>query len=205
MSGARRDVTSHTPRRAFCQDRRLRLSRPRSVTKYRGIRNRGGPIRSPSVTRTRKERETVGAFVTEVPLRWSDMDAFGHVNHARTVTLLEEARVGLLFTEAERQGLTGMAEGMVVAKLAVDYHTPVDYKAGLVQVQMSVRELRAASFVIDYMVSAGGVTSVATAETLMVPYELAAERPRRLTEDEYSFLADWRLNPVLTDKEHGIA
>ena len=42
----------------------------------------------------------VGVFVAEVRPRWSDMDAYGHVNHANTVTLLEEARVELLFSEA---------------------------------------------------------------------------------------------------------
>ena len=36
------------------------------------------------------------AFVT---VRWSDMDAFQHINHARMVTLLEEARIDWLLSE----------------------------------------------------------------------------------------------------------
>jgi acyl-CoA thioester hydrolase len=132
----------------------------------------------------------VGVFVAEVALRWSDMDAFGHVNHARTITLLEEARAELLFTEAKRQGLLGMAEGMVVARVVVDYHSPLRYAARSLQVRMSVRELKAASFVIDY--TAYAREAVATAETLMVPYDLRAGRPRRLTSDERDFLAEWQ-------------
>ncbi|MDR7301042.1 acyl-CoA thioesterase [Haloactinomyces albus] len=147
----------------------------------------------------------MGAFIAEVALRWSDMDAFGHVNHARTVTLLEEARVGLLFNEAERHGLTGMAEGMVVARVVIDYHAPLVYRAGVLQVRMSVRDLRPASFVIDYTATAGDTASVTTAETLMVPYDLAAGRPRRLTDDEREFLSEWQLNPALADKEYGLA
>lgn len=135
----------------------------------------------------------MGAFVADVPLRWSDMDAFGHVNHARTVTLLEEARVELLFTEAGRQGLLGMAEGMVVARLAVDYRIPVAHSAGTLQVRLSVRDLKPASFVIDYSASTSGSAEVATAETVMVPYDLKAGRPRRLTADERTFLAEWQL------------
>ncbi|WP_433871731.1 acyl-CoA thioesterase [Saccharopolyspora sp. CA-218241] len=131
----------------------------------------------------------MGAFVAEVPLRWSDMDAFGHVNHARTITLLEEARAELLFTEAERRGLLGMAEGMVVARVVIDYHSPLNYRSGTLQVQMSVRELKAASFVLDYTAHADEV--VATAETLMVPYDLRAGRPRRLSTDEREFLDEW--------------
>ena len=35
-------------------------------------------------------------FHVEIPLRWADLDVYRHVNHARTVTLLEEARVELV-------------------------------------------------------------------------------------------------------------
>ncbi|QIZ36285.1 thioesterase family protein [Saccharopolyspora sp. ASAGF58] len=139
----------------------------------------------------------MGAFVAEVALRWSDMDAFGHVNHARTITLLEEARAELLFTEAERQGLLGMAEGMVVARVVVDYHSPLLYRARSLQVRMSVRELKAASFIVDY--TAYAQEAVATAETLMVPYDLRAGRPRRLTSEERDFLAEWQLEPAKSE------
>lgn len=145
----------------------------------------------------------MGAYVAEVALRWSDLDAFGHVNHARTVTLLEEARASLLFGEAEKQGLLGMAEGMVVARVVIDYHAPLLYSAGTLQVRMTVRDLKAASFVVDYTAVAQGDASVATAETLMVPYDLRAGRPRRLTAEERQFLAEWR--PVVGGAEPEIA
>ncbi len=135
----------------------------------------------------------MGAFVAEVGLRWSDMDAFGHVNHAKTVTLLEQARVQLLFTEAARQGLPGIAEGVVVARVAIDYHAPVAFDEGPLQVFLSVRDLRAASFVMDYSAYSHRSTAVASAETLLVPYDVRGGRPRRLTEDERSFLAEWRV------------
>lgn len=134
----------------------------------------------------------MGAFVAEVALRWSDMDAFGHVNHARTITLLEEARADLLFNEAERQGLPGMADGMVVARVVIDYHSPLMYEAKSLQVRMSVRELKAASFVMDY--KAFAQEAVCTAETLMVPYDLEAGRPRRLTDQERNFLSEWQVD-----------
>lgn len=142
----------------------------------------------------------MGAFVADVALRWSDLDAFGHVNHARTITLLEEARAGL-FAEAERQGIAGMAGGMVVARVVVDYHSPLLYSSGSLQVQMSVRQLRAASFVVDY--TAYAQEAVATAETLMVPYDLSAARPRRLTEQERDFLAQWRLDDAALEPTGG--
>lgn len=125
------------------------------------------------------------------------MDAFGHVNHASTVTLLEEARIELLFGEASRHGVDGMARGMVVARLQVEYQNPLVVDGGKVRVEVSVRELRAASFTMDYTVRSGPARSgqvVATAETLLVPYDLGGEHPRRLTDTERDFLAGWRSN-----------
>ncbi|MGH3980641.1 MAG: acyl-CoA thioesterase [Pseudonocardiaceae bacterium] len=43
------------------------------------------------------------AYATEIAVRWSDMDSFGHVNNACTVTLIEEARTELLFATARTQ------------------------------------------------------------------------------------------------------
>jgi acyl-CoA thioester hydrolase len=123
------------------------------------------------------------------------MDAFGHVNHANTVTLLEEARAELLFVEAARQGAQSMAGGMVVARLVVDYHVPLIADGRDVRVEISVRTLKAASFTLDYVVHGGRSSAdavVATAETLMVPYNLESGRPRRLAEAERDFLAGYR-------------
>lgn len=132
------------------------------------------------------------SFVAQVRPRWSDMDAFGHVNHANTVTLLEEARTELLFGEASEHGAAGMAEGLVVARLVVDYHAPLVANGRSVRVEIAVRELRAASFTLDYTVHSGREKTdavVATAQTTMVPYDLASRRPRRLTDAEREFLS----------------
>jgi acyl-CoA thioester hydrolase len=137
----------------------------------------------------------LGVYVAEVRPRWSDMDVFGHVNHANMVTLLEEARVDLLFGEGGRQGAASMADGMVVARLAVDYHAPLVVDGAGVRIEITVRELRAASFTLDYTVYNGRKSSdtvVATAETLLVPYDVQATRPRRLTDAERDFLAGYR-------------
>lgn len=137
----------------------------------------------------------MGVFVAEVRPRWSDMDVFGHVNHANMVTLLEEARIDLLFGEGDRLGAATLGKGIVVARLVVDYHTPLLADGSHARVEIAVRELRAASFTLDYVVHSGRKSSdavVATAETLMVPYDLTAARPRRLTDAERDFLAGYR-------------
>ena len=123
------------------------------------------------------------------------MDAFGHVNHANTVTLLEEARIDLLFVEASRHGAAGIANGVVVARLVVDYHAPLLATGTTVRVEVAVREMRPASFTLVYTVHSGLSADdpvVATAETMLVPYDLTVGRPRRLSEAERDFLAAWR-------------
>jgi acyl-CoA thioester hydrolase len=137
----------------------------------------------------------VGVFIAEVRPRWSDMDAFGHVNHANTVTLLEEARVELLFGEATRLGAAGMTRGVVVARLVVDYHAPLIANGKPVRVAMRVKEMQSAAFTIGYVVHGGPSEDdmvAVVAETRLVPYDTENSRPRRLTEAERDFLAAYR-------------
>ena len=139
----------------------------------------------------------MGEFIAEVRPRWSDMDAYGHINHANTVTLLEEARIALLFGEAARQGADGLAAGVVVARLVVDYHAPLVAHGGTVRIAVSLREMRHASFTLDYEVHSGPSVDdslAVTAQTMLVPYDLAGNRPRRMSETERDFLAAWRSN-----------
>jgi acyl-CoA thioester hydrolase len=130
-------------------------------------------------------------FMTDVAVRWSDMDVYGHVNNARVVTLLEEARTELLFNEGARRGAETLAEGVVVVELRVRYRQPLAYSARPVRVRLWVSELRAASFALDYVVAGAGGDAV-TARTQLAPYDIGAERPRRLMPAEREFLAAFR-------------
>lgn len=117
------------------------------------------------------------------------MDAFGHVNHARLVTLLEEARVPLLFNPAA--DLRDFAKGIVVVRLSVDYRAPVVVNGVDVRVEITLSELRAASFTLDYRLYAGPSEKdglAATARTTLAPYDVGEGRPRRLTGPERDFL-----------------
>lgn len=130
-------------------------------------------------------------FTTNVALRWSDMDVYGHVNNARVVTLLEEARTALLFGEGARRGAQTLADGVVVVELVVRYRQPLVYSANPVLVQLWVSELRAASFTLDYVV-AGIDGDAVTASTQLAAYDTGAQRPRRLLPEEREFLAAFR-------------
>lgn len=131
--------------------------------------------------------------VVDVAVRWSDMDAFGHVNHARVVTLLEEARASLLFDAAAAAGVGAFEAGLLVSTLEVRYRSPVPWSRAGVRVEMGAAELRAASFRVHYRLllpdAGSGERPAVEASTRLVPYDLAARRPRRLTVGERAFVA----------------
>jgi acyl-CoA thioester hydrolase len=125
--------------------------------------------------------------------RWSDMDVFGHVNHARMVTLLEEARVPLLFGEAGRTGLAEFAKGMVVVKLSVHYQAPIVAGGQEIRVEITMRDLKFASVTLDYKVHSGPSHEdrvAVVADTVLAPYDVETGRPRRFTEEEREFLRE---------------
>lgn len=65
------------------------------------------------------------AFTCELQVRWSDQDLNGHVNNARVITLIEEARIqaGQVWTGSFPNG----ASPRVVRSLQVHYDRPVHY------------------------------------------------------------------------------
>jgi acyl-CoA thioester hydrolase len=128
-------------------------------------------------------------YVFDCPLRWSDLDAYGHVNNARFLTLYEEARVALMFNYARAQGLTSFEAGVVVSRHEVDYLRPVDY-GHRVTIEMWVEEIRASRVVIAYELRDDG-TLAGRARSVLVPFDLGLGRPRRLSDEERAFLEAW--------------
>jgi acyl-CoA thioester hydrolase len=140
----------------------------------------------------------VAPYVNDVAVRWSDQDAYGHVNHARVVTLLEDARTGLLFDAATRAGVAAFEAGLLVAALDVRYRRPIPWTPAGVRVAMTAQDVKAASFLVAYRLllpdDDGGFDEAkpaVTATTQLVPYDLATSRPRRLTAEEQDFLAEY--------------
>jgi acyl-CoA thioester hydrolase len=136
----------------------------------------------------------VARFVTQVPLRWTDQDSYRHVNHARAVTLLEEARIDMFFEAAGADGIRTFSGGLLVAGLNVEYRRQIGYRSEPLRVTMWVDELCAASFRISYAMHDGPVETdpvAIEASTKMAMFDLDAQHPRRLTADERAFLQRW--------------
>ena len=130
-------------------------------------------------------------YVSHVRPRWTDMDVYGHINHAKMVTLLEEARIPLLFKGAVEAGLDQLPKGIVVVRLEVAYKAPIVVSGQQLRVGIDLTELRAASFTLAYRFHRGPSADdpvAVTAETVLAPYDTVELRPRRLSPAESEFL-----------------
>lgn len=123
------------------------------------------------------------------------MDAFGHVNNARFVTLFEDARTELIARATDEAGLGGLMTGVVVARQEIDYLYPIRYQPEPVRIDTWMLEVRNASFKVGYEMFDPECTDhervVARASTVIVRYDMAAGRPRRLEEAERAYLQQW--------------
>ncbi|HEY3015810.1 MAG TPA: thioesterase family protein [Nocardioides sp.] len=131
--------------------------------------------------------------VYECPLRWGDMDAFGHVNNGRYVDYLQDARVDLLFRTAglADHDVTGEPDtGLLVARHEVAYRAPLFFRSAPVRIELWVSEIRAAWFSIDYeILDLEPERKVyVEARTKLVPFNLAGDHPRRITPAERAIL-----------------
>ncbi|SDC97947.1 acyl-CoA thioester hydrolase [Geodermatophilus telluris] len=134
-------------------------------------------------------------YTVQVPMRWSDMDAYGHVNNVVHLQYFEMARVALFFERASLEERTGLRRGTVVAAHDIQYKRPVVYSARPLDVQVWVSGIRAAAFTCHYEVFDHEQLAV-TGSTLLVPFDFSIDRPRRLTADEKEFLTRWLDEPA---------
>ncbi|NNG98213.1 acyl-CoA thioesterase [Gordonia araii] len=133
------------------------------------------------------------AFVARVPVRWSDMDAFGHVNHARMVTLMEEARVEwLLSAGPEYQPLIKSA---MIVHVDIRYQSQLRHTDSPLQIGMWIKGFRSVDFTIGYEIRAAGAAveskAACVATTQMAVVDIEAHSLRRLTDEEKYYLRSW--------------
>jgi acyl-CoA thioester hydrolase len=131
-------------------------------------------------------------FVHEVHMRWSDMDAYRHINNSAYLAYLEQARVAMFFERDE-----GFSSGTVIARHEIDYLRPVVYHPEPLRLELWIGEVRAASFTVHYEVFDGDVLA-ARAATTCVTFDFTTDRPRRLAADEREVLAGFADAPART-------
>jgi len=119
-------------------------------------------------------------FVHEVQLRFSDMDALGHVNNAVYLTYLESARIAWWLEITGRSGLDGL--DMILARAEIDYRSPLRWGERL-EVGVRCASLGRTSFSLELAaVEPDAGRLVAQARKVCVLFDYAAGRKRPLPE-----------------------
>jgi len=139
------------------------------------------------------------------PLRWSDMDAYGHVNNVQFLRLVEDARVVAFAAAGSDEGGSVVNTGLLVARSEIEYVEPLVYRTVPVAIDLWVTAFAGASFDLQYEVrddpdpdvSGGRPTIYARAESTLVLYDLANHRPRRMRPEERQTLEAWVDEPFV--------
>lgn len=139
------------------------------------------------------------AITVNVPLRWADVDSFGHVNNVMYLRLLEEARL-VAFNRPMPGGGTLMDTGVLIARSEIDYLHQLLYRPEPLRCRMWTTHIGATSFDLQYAMLDGeeceSPVEYAHAETTIVVFDLETGRPRRLREAEVTLLSSWLEDPV---------
>lgn len=134
-----------------------------------------------------------------IQLRWSDFDAYAHVNNAEMLRILEEARIEAFWRPdasaapdqvrptAVIDAGPGATTFSLIARQEVEYLAPIPYQRSPIMVELWVGHIGAASFQVCYEVySPEGVeprVRYTIASTTLVLVDAASGRPTRLPDE----------------------
>lgn len=149
-----------------------------------------------------------------VPLRWADLDAYGHVNNVAVLRLLEEARIAAFWAHPG-QDVPALASAILdagpgagthtlVARQEIEYLLPIGYHRDPVVVEMWLGHLGGASIDVCYEVLAPGeadddergLVPHVRATTTLVLIDAATGRPRRIAPAERDVWGRYVEEPV---------
>jgi acyl-CoA thioester hydrolase len=129
--------------------------------------------------------------IAKVHVRWDDQDAFGHVNNAKYLTYVQEARVEMLWRSRANAGLEPLLSDMVVARAEVDYLLPIYEGAMDIDCEIWVGKIGGASFEMFYeLKSAAGLH--ARVKTVQVGVDVVTKKSRRLNDAEREYLMQYQ-------------
>jgi acyl-CoA thioester hydrolase len=110
-------------------------------------------------------------------VRWDDIDAFGHVNNAKYLTYIQEARF-----------LWSSIIEMVVARAEVDFIEPIYEGGRFYDVNLWVESIGNSSFTMAYEVVGDNGLVHAKVRTVQVVVNMETKKSRPLKDSEREFL-----------------
>jgi acyl-CoA thioester hydrolase len=142
-------------------------------------------------------------FRVAVPVRFADLDALGHVNHAAYLTYFEEARSAYYFRLVGRAGVASLA--FVVAEACCRYRAPAFYP-GDVEVGVRMAEIGEKSFRLEYEARDRATGRLlAEGHTVCVAYDHARRASVRVPDELRRAAEAFEGRPLVRPTQGGVA
>lgn len=128
-----------------------------------------------------------------VPIRWSDIDAYGHVNNAELLRILEEARIQAFWASPDSRGpqtaildaTPGSETATLIARQEIEYLQAIPYQRDPLRIEMWISHLGGASIDLCYEIyDHARQQKYAHALTTIVMADAKSQRPRRISAPE---------------------
>ncbi|MCK9795745.1 acyl-CoA thioesterase [Isoptericola sp. 4D.3] len=155
-----------------------------------------------------------------VPLRWSDLDAYQHVNNVAMLRLLEDARITAFWRHPEAvdgdewptavlDNGPGATSHTLVAGQQIEYLRPLAFSRTPVRVETWIGAIGGASLEVCYEVHDGvpggfprsgppsGGRAYVKAATTIVVVDAGTGAPRRIADDERTVWQEFVEEPVV--------
>jgi acyl-CoA thioester hydrolase len=126
------------------------------------------------------------AFSQPIDVRFSDLDAMGHVNNAVFVSYLEHAR--FKWWAVMLAGRDFLEEGFLIARVEMDYRKPIVLRDE-VRVDVRVTQIGNSSFALGYkVIRTPDEVVLAEAHTVQVTMDFQTQRPRPIRPETLAWL-----------------
>ncbi|WP_378145699.1 acyl-CoA thioesterase [Cnuibacter sp. UC19_7] len=143
-------------------------------------------------------------------LRWSDLDAYGHVNNVAVARILEEARIVVFWADPDAvdsgsgtavlDALHGSETQSVLARQEIEYLQPIPYLRRPLDVQLWFAHIGGASMELFYEIHspAGSEEDVlfVRASTTLVLVDASTGRPIRISDEARAAWSGFMDEPI---------
>lgn len=149
-----------------------------------------------------------------IGLRWSDLDAYAHVNNAEMFRLLEEARIQAFWvhddgalggsTTAILDARPGADVLTIIARQEIEYLLPIPYLRQPLDVELWIGKLGTASLEVGYEVFSPAGTEprllYTRAATTLVMVSAESGRPLRISDEQRAAWLPYLEPPIVFAK-----
>ncbi len=137
----------------------------------------------------------------DYPMRWSDMDAYGHVNNVQYLRFFEDARIEAFGAHLKLSSEKSLLDsGILVVRHEIEYLRPLKWRPEPVHIDLWLTKMGGARIDVGYEVydEPPGQDRIqyALAESTLAIYDVANERPGRLRPQDLARLEHLRGDAV---------